>query len=290
MGNDPINLTDPSGGISIPPCPGTGQLAIFFAKAGASVGNIFSTLSTISSIVSLGINVAKVGTEIYNNSVQSKIINTQLIGNMTIEVGTTGKDPLGDLNSNTLGDGPGPLPPIFWEEYWYPSIEAADYAYSNTFYANISGQVFTVPGYPNVKFLLFHYEAAAIQKVKNGNLAKNANKGLIIDSRIDDRHEVPYKSTMEGGSNALMYPVERMQNQLHGNELATFYKTNNLQHGDPFLVPLYEPTLKHIPVRQFKPGYKPEIKIYDGSPFEWLLPSPTGAGALIEQLIKRLAF
>lgn len=73
-------------------------------------------------------------------------------------------------------------------------------------YSNVSGQVFTVPGYPNVKFLLFHYEGVATQKVKNGNLAKSANKGLIIDSKMDDRHEVPYKSTMEGGSNALMYP------------------------------------------------------------------------------------
>lgn len=88
----------------------------------------------------------------------------------------------------------------------------------------------------------------------------------------------------------LCIPVERTQNQLHGNDLATFYQTYNLKHGDPFLVPLYEPTLKPSPVRQFKPGYKPEIKIYDGSPFEWLLPSPAGAGALIEELLKRLAF
>ena len=38
MGNDPINLVDPSGGFSLP-CPGTSQLGIMFMKAGEMLGN-----------------------------------------------------------------------------------------------------------------------------------------------------------------------------------------------------------------------------------------------------------
>jgi RHS repeat-associated protein len=280
MGNDPTDLIDPSGGIGIP-CPGTSQLAIFFAKAGETVGKMASWISGVNSLVKVGVDVAKVGDEIYNNSVEVKIINRQLVANMTLQAG---EDlPIKNLINIENTD---PIPPIFWEEYWYPSVEAADYSYSNTFYANAEGQVITIASYPNVKFLLFHYESNTQEQYKNGNAARYTNRDLILNTNVDDRHEVPYKSTKEGGSRALMYPVERSQNQRHGNDLRNFYQRYKLKDGDPFLVPLYEPTLQPSPVRNFKRSYKPNIKIYDGSPFEWFLPSPIGKGALIEKLLK----
>ena len=89
MGNDPVNLIDPSGGIGIP-CPGTSALTIFFMKAGEGIENGLSAIGNISSLLSMGVNITQVGTEIYNNSVQFKIINTQLIGNMTMQAGSAG--------------------------------------------------------------------------------------------------------------------------------------------------------------------------------------------------------
>ena len=86
MANDPINTVDPSGGIGIP-CPGTSQLAIFFMKAGEVIGNGLSALSHLSPWLSIGVNAARVGTDVYNNSVQFKAINNQLVGNMTQQVG-----------------------------------------------------------------------------------------------------------------------------------------------------------------------------------------------------------
>ena len=86
MGNDPSNLVDPSGGIGIP-CPGTSQLGIFFMKAGETLGNIASAANGLSSLISIGISFARVGTEVFNSNVQSKIINSQLAGNMTLSVG-----------------------------------------------------------------------------------------------------------------------------------------------------------------------------------------------------------
>lgn len=192
-------------------------------------------------MVSISINVAKVGTEIFNKSVQTKIIDRQLVGNMTLSVGDVGKGPFDELNSNSFGDGPAPLPPIFWEEYWYPSVEAADYAYSNEPYPNLFGQVMSLPEYPNVKFLVFHYEQNKLEQGINGDMASDANEDVINpNSTIYDKHEVPYKSTKEGGSKAMMYPVNRGENRGHGASLADFYKSFNLKDGDIFLVPLYK--------------------------------------------------
>jgi RHS repeat-associated protein len=96
MGNDPVNLIDPSGGIGIP-CPGTSQLAIFFMKAGETIGKGLNALSRLSPWLSIGVNAANLGTGIYNRSVQFKIIDRQLTGNLTQQAGEVqqGASPLG---------------------------------------------------------------------------------------------------------------------------------------------------------------------------------------------------
>ncbi len=114
MGNNPVNLIDPTGGIGIP-CPGTSQLAIFFMKAGEVIGNGLNAISHISSLVSVGVHTIQAGTEIYNNSIQFKIINRQLTANVTLQAGVVqqGNEEwqkvsiiLAESRSNGAGSGP----------------------------------------------------------------------------------------------------------------------------------------------------------------------------------------
>ncbi|MFT3748129.1 MAG: DUF6443 domain-containing protein [Agriterribacter sp.] len=102
MGNDPANLIDPSGGIGIP-CPGTSVLAIAFMKAGEWLANGISTISTISSWVGIASTATLVGVDVFNRSVQFKIVNTQLSGNVTMQVGASsvGSDNADDIDITT---------------------------------------------------------------------------------------------------------------------------------------------------------------------------------------------
>lgn len=101
MGNDPVNVTDPSGGIGIP-CPGTSQLAIFFMKVGEVVGNGIRAIGSLSPWLSIGINTAKMGTFIINRSVQTRIVAKQLAGNLTTQVGNVSAG--GATNTGTIGN------------------------------------------------------------------------------------------------------------------------------------------------------------------------------------------
>lgn len=96
MGNDPVNLVDPSGGISIPLCPGISPLGAFFAKAGDFAGNTLSSISSITNAVTIASSISAAGSNIYNNNVQFKIIDGQLAGNMTMQVG------MDELGANSL--------------------------------------------------------------------------------------------------------------------------------------------------------------------------------------------
>jgi len=74
MGNDPVNLVDPSGG-SILFCPGTSALAIFLDKA-------FTALIKASPIfgkISIGLNILKVAALITNMSETAAMINGQMV-------------------------------------------------------------------------------------------------------------------------------------------------------------------------------------------------------------------
>jgi len=80
MGNDPMNLIDPSGGIGIP-CPGTSGLGIFIQKAGEVIGNGLSALGSFSSLgLSIGVNAARLGVGIANNITTQNGIDNQLMG------------------------------------------------------------------------------------------------------------------------------------------------------------------------------------------------------------------
>jgi RHS repeat-associated protein len=91
MGNDPANLIDPTGGIGIP-CPGTSQLAIFFMKAGEAIGKGLDALGRLSPFLSAGLNAARIGADVYNRSVQFQIIDKQLVGNLTLQVGISSEN------------------------------------------------------------------------------------------------------------------------------------------------------------------------------------------------------
>ncbi|MBX2922898.1 MAG: hypothetical protein KF746_11940 [Chitinophagaceae bacterium] len=87
MGNDPVNLVDPSGGIGIP-CPGTSSLGVFFMKAGELFGNIVSAMSSVSSsIVTISASAAQLSAKVYNTSVHLEIVSKQLAGNITEQAG-----------------------------------------------------------------------------------------------------------------------------------------------------------------------------------------------------------
>jgi hypothetical protein len=51
-----------------------------------------------------------------------------------------------------------------------------------------------------------------------------------------DRHEYPYKSTLEGGAKAITTFADKSKNRSQGNALKTFYAVNRLRVGDPFIV------------------------------------------------------
>jgi hypothetical protein len=104
MGNDPVNIVDPSGGIGIP-CPGTAAIDIFFMKAGEMLSNGVSALTKLSPLFNMGINAAKIGIDFNSRGIQNRILNIQLVGNITQQVGGNGAA-LGstDLTDNAVAN------------------------------------------------------------------------------------------------------------------------------------------------------------------------------------------
>ena len=80
MGDDPVNLTDPSGG-SILYCPGTSAVAIFFDKAFQAL----TKASPILSKIDIGVNVLKSTAFITNMAETASMINGQLATRMAGE-------------------------------------------------------------------------------------------------------------------------------------------------------------------------------------------------------------
>lgn len=77
MGNDPVNLIDPSGGIGIP-CPGASALSIFLDGALYAIGNALPAISRVSSIVSIAGATTQTVTVMSNAFSASNIINGQM--------------------------------------------------------------------------------------------------------------------------------------------------------------------------------------------------------------------
>lgn len=170
-----------------------------------------------------------------------------------------------------------PSIPIFWDEFNYPAIEEIDANYSTTLIGMT--QTIQLNGYPNLSFLVFHYEANGDQQIKNGRDARRSNRyanRLNPNPKIFDMHEVPYKSTKEGGVNSMMEPAPYGQNRGHGTSLMWFYSRNNLEDGDVFYVPFrnskikrrIEPVTRPIvaPTPQKRPLPKLTVPIPNGDP------------------------
>ncbi|MGN6600926.1 MAG: DUF6443 domain-containing protein [Ginsengibacter sp.] len=86
MGDDPVNLIDPSGGSFIP-CPTLGGVNSFFSIVGQTLSKVGSAVNGVNRLFSIGISLAKIGTDFDNKSEQFKIINNELVVNLTMQVG-----------------------------------------------------------------------------------------------------------------------------------------------------------------------------------------------------------
>ena len=113
MGDDPINLTDPSGG-SILYCPGTSAVAIFFDKA-------FQALikaGPITAKISIGLTVLKTAAFITNMAETAAMINGQ---NATMQAGG------GTHGPNATKFGPGDPKPVKVGSFFYYELRAMDF-------------------------------------------------------------------------------------------------------------------------------------------------------------------
>lgn len=264
--NDPIANTDKTGLSPILYCPGTSSWSIFLDQVGQAITDVVSESSVAISIVSIAVNVTNTAVHVEIAVKNSAMIDGQ------VESLAAGEafNPL--YNDN----GPGPhqtkqagikfkIPPIFWEEFLTPAIEAIDYEYSFSPHAQMYGQVIFLKNYPNVRFLVFHYEPDPATQALNGEDARDANSDVEnTNPRAFDLHEVPYKSTMEGGYGSIMREAPASQNRAHGAFLKAFYARYHLGATDAFLVPLYLPTLqpRRVPVlkHQLVPKPAPALK------------------------------
>jgi len=134
MGNDPVNLIDPSGGIGIP-CPGTSALAIFMDGALYAIGNALNSISKVGNIVSIGIAVTQTTTVVGNVIGASNVVNGQLetsgVGQMTS--GSTGE------GSSTVGNPDKESP--YWISYdgTHVNIYKGKYGDVSNLYASFGG-------------------------------------------------------------------------------------------------------------------------------------------------------
>jgi RHS repeat-associated protein len=111
MGNDPVNMIDPSGGIGIP-CPGTSSLSIFFSTVGEGLMNIASSFSSGSSLIKLGVTAAHAGANVYRSVTQFNTVNNMMSVSLTSAVGSNTaigrRFPIMLAESRKNGSGSGP--------------------------------------------------------------------------------------------------------------------------------------------------------------------------------------
>ena len=248
MGDDPINLSDPSGGsIGGLPCPGTSGLSIFLDNVVYSVSSLLSKASPVLTKINYFVNATRTaivitraieGASVINKSIKTQPAGAKVSGSNAEQEGNT-PQPTSEPQNNY---------PIFEAEKNYPDIQRIDLLYWEMAPPNQK----TIIG--NKKYLIFRYEADKTKQDKNGQDARKTNP-LCFTSRgfAQECHEVPYKSTMEGGAGSIMAPTNAGQNAGHGASLMWFYKT--LTPGAFFLVPVGEVNNKprDIPIPVFVP-------------------------------------
>ncbi|HEU4471644.1 MAG TPA: DUF6443 domain-containing protein [Flavisolibacter sp.] len=109
MGNDPVNLIDPSGGIGIP-CPGTSALSIFLEGAMYAIGNALPAISRVTSVVSIASTATQTGTLMGNAFSTSNIINGQMqtdgIGQSHRDVNAPSSSPVSSVENSSVDQNP----------------------------------------------------------------------------------------------------------------------------------------------------------------------------------------
>ena len=286
MGDDPVNLTDPSGGFTLGGLTKGGTAAIL-TLGGAIIGTAVDLISggdgftgtLIGAGAGLGlglgnllkhisagmcIQTANAAVTAINLSINSNQVGRQLSGSNS---GSGSTDDEG-YNKGHAGNAYSAYDidkikqawlsslPIFIAESKYPDIQRVDLLY---YEIAPPWQKTIISG---VKYLIFSYESNTTQQRKNGYQAYKANPQCAENRVFDEQcHEVPYKSTKEGGSNAIMMPAKAKENMGHGTSLGAFYRS--LKDGDYFLVPLgkglKEPEGRPSPAPVFSPKTQTKI-------------------------------
>ncbi|OQP54574.1 hypothetical protein A4H97_21635 [Niastella yeongjuensis] len=258
-GDDPITNIDVNG-LSVGGLVAEAAGDVFVGSKTIDQAAVFVTAVRAVKTVDAGLNLTGLALTVTSVVVQTSVNVCNIV---TGKIGTiqVGQGPQGTENPALLLGSPasGPLPPIFWSEFWYPAIEEIDIEYSQT--AAGKTQLLQLPEFPGIDFLMFHYEKNQAQQDKNGRAARDANSDVSNpNSKIFDLHEVAYKSTKEGGQFAIMRPAPRSQNTGHGASLRWFYADNNMQDGDLFLVPLFKPdALQRVPILMPESKNQPKL-------------------------------
>lgn len=271
FGADPVNFSDPSGGsVADGVLSAVARVAVT-TIGGAIIGTIVGLVSGdddfTGTLIGAGVGFAAgLGSLIKHISwsmgisaanAATSVINTPI---STVHVGefVNGPNNIPEVDFYEPQVENPQVPPIFKAEDNYPEIQQIDYMY----WLVAPSDQKVIMG--NIKYLKFRYESSLAEQEKKGALAKKSNPQCKEDKVLgQDCHEVPYKSTKEGGSTSIMIPATLGQNRGHGASLMWFYK--GLKDGDFFLVPVDDgkikiPAPRPVPITVPKPQTNPDKK------------------------------
>jgi RHS repeat-associated protein len=254
MGNDPVNMIDPSGGIGIP-CPGTSQLAIFFMKAGETIGKGLDALSHVTPLLNIASNAARTGVDIFNHNVQFQIVGRQLLANSTPQVGAK--------NSGTNSPGVGSSSGDDGDD-----LENGPKAVLYLVFEQLTPETYrhirdvTDPNAPNRKPLLLTYDGNAERKDKR----RSRNLGNSGLEQLSDpwRDDYPFVCTYEGDDADVRY-APKWEQIIQRGEIRSV--TARLKDGDKILVVLIP---KGAPPPVVSPRISPKsINDVKNNPSNW---------------------
>lgn len=251
MGNDPVNLIDPSGGVGIP-CPGTSALSIFLDNAVYAIGNALNSVSHVANIVGYASAFTATASAGAVAIKMSNITNGQI---MTIEVGSSvrASDPdglgqSGGTAAESTESDDNQIHQIvdvwIYEELW-----------ENVYQTHIAGALKNPQLIQPDQTILLNYDPVKSRQRARRYAAQVAN-GLFPNPNpsVYDVDEFPYASTFEGGAKAACRLVRRRENRSHGQYIGALVRKFKMKEGDKFRVHLISKDRK---IPQLKPAPQP---------------------------------